>query len=519
MSTKLPSRCVARLLLAVATLTFTASSLAAQDQPAAFVHGFASDGSSWQAAASQISSDLRIQAYTPNLPWNLSYATQAGVLATALAGAGPNVITAGHSNGAIVSRFLNRDHGSPNDRIVSVGTPHLGTGLAYSALNGDIAFWGARVAGRIGTTINVYSYWELAAGIESPWDLAWFAFHGLGIAFQYLSSDLADLGYASPGMGIQVPVLEEMVYNSSSLGTINDPTNLARESSAMFARVGIRIEIDSPRDLVFRVVDPVAPGSADDMAVYKDLATFAALAAFYYYDAYPVYAPHALPLRANRYMWLDLAAELDFVDVNYLNLMGALSSYVDSDLYYWYQNDGVVRSISQQYPGGTRQVLIANGPLHMEQKQNDRVIEELFATFEGDFGVPSRSQPPPPPPPSPPVLTAALEQAGPVYRPRLTWGAVPSATSYRVYRRLKQGGVEGTWHLWQEVTTTTLLDITVVNQYLGGSPVGAIEYVGYHVKAVGASGESVQSQEHYFRPDGEAPQRVGGGVGLDVQQP
>ena len=62
-------------------------------------------------------------------------------------------------------------------------------------------------------------------------------------------------------------------------------------------------------------------------------------------------------------------------------------------------------------------------------------------------------------------------------------------------------------------------DITVVSQYLGGSPAGAIEYVGYHVKAVGASGESVQSQEHYFRPDGEAPQRVGGGVGLDVQQP
>ncbi|HEY0972583.1 MAG TPA: hypothetical protein VGE02_16565 [Gemmatimonadales bacterium] len=473
--------------MAALALVVPASRSAGQDQPAAFVHGFFSDGSTWQSAATQLARDFQIQAYTPDLPWAQPYATQAGVLATYVSGIGQNIITAGHSNGAIVSRFLNRDHAAPNNRIVSVGTPHLGTGLAHSVLDGNLAFWGSRIAFRIASPLDYYSYWEVQAGVQSPWDHVWHAFDQVGGLFQNLGHAFAALGYVSPGLGSQIPVLQDMMIGSAALNAINSPSNLIRESSAMSARVGIQVTVGSPRDLVFRVVDPVVPGSANDYAFWKDVAAFAALGAFWHYEEYPLDAPFAFPLRSQRFQWPDLAAELDWVDVNYLSLIGALASYASSDAYSWYDNDGVVRTASQEYPGGTRQVLIQDGPLHMEQKQHAAVLEQLRLVFRNDFGVPPRTLLPAP------ILTASVEQVGLSKRPRLSWNPVPSATSYRIYRRLKQGGVESPWQLWREVTTTTSLDETMVTRYLGGNAAGASEYVGYHVRAVNSGHESVQS--------------------------
>ena len=88
---------------------------------------------------------------TPSTTWCKDYDTQAAQLQALIdpvLGTGSGLALVGHSNGGIVGRAFNRLT-QRNDRIISIGSPHLGAPLVTNYLNGTIRNFGVAMANAI----------------------------------------------------------------------------------------------------------------------------------------------------------------------------------------------------------------------------------------------------------------------------------------------------------------------------------------------------------------------------------
>ena len=105
-----------------------------------------------------------------------------------------------------------------------------------------------------------------------------------------------------------------------------------------------------------------------------------------------------------------------------------------------------------------------------------------------------------------PTITASLSTGN---RPRLTWAAVPMATSYRIWHRVTPT-LAPSWILWGTVAGTTYTDTqTPATSFYGYQtyPGGSTTAVGYYVEAVSASGvgSGVGAVYATFIPSGTPP--------------
>ena len=379
------------LIVACLAGTMVPTTAHPQDQNAAFIHGFNSNGASWQIAADRLRKSFKIVAQRPDLQWRQPYANQAADLDTRLLN--PTPLAMGHSNGGLILREWNRTYGR-NDRIASVGSLHQGAPLAESALNGNIYVYGGTLAYNISDAARYYTYWE-SQGID--WVIGYAVYQSLYNIFNFganFGNIMANFGFAAgAGTGAAIPVLYDMSpQRSAIISALNAQANLDREAQAMWARVGIQSTMSTPINQQFFTI---TPGNARLWARLRDIAWYGSIAAYEYYQYYIDYNdPYYYQLHGGAWRWAAAALAIEDMDAVWCFMNGTLRQYTRYGIYGYTiacdGSDGVVPTASQYYPNGTRQYSVYPGPTHMQEKQDDRVIAQMTATFRDDFRVPVR---------------------------------------------------------------------------------------------------------------------------------
>ena len=379
------------ILGAVMTSVCLSTPSQAQDQNAAFVHGFNSNGASWQLAADRLKKEFKIAPQRPDLQWYAPYASQAADLNNRLAN--PTLMTMGHSNGGLISRQWNRVY-NRNDRIATVGSLHQGAPLAESVLNGNIYVYGGTLAYSISDAVRYTTYWE-SQGVE--WVVGYVALQSLYNIFNFganFGQVMANNGFAlGTGTGVAVPVLYDMSpYRSVILPELNAQANLDHEALTMWARVGIASTMSTAINQQFYAL---TPGNAGRWSRIRDIAWAGSIAAYEYYQYFiSQNHPYYYQLHGGAWRWGVAALNIEDMDAVYCFMNGTLRQYVRFGIYGYIINcdgsDGVVPTASQYYPNGTRQYSVSPGPTHTMEKQDDRVIAQMRATFRDDFRIPAR---------------------------------------------------------------------------------------------------------------------------------
>ncbi|HMS02702.1 MAG TPA: hypothetical protein PKE51_06995 [Gemmatimonadaceae bacterium] len=368
----------------------TGATLEAQDQPAVFVHGLKSDGSTWSTVRPLVETELQITGTAPTLSWGQVYATQAANLHAALAGSG-NVIAVTHSNGGVLTRTYLTSNGSPRvNRHVSINSPHRGATLAASALNGQLTQWAADLFFSI---IDPFQYYYL----NDP------GFHG---AYQDWNPT-ASLVRQAPGnvhvhaavwgfvADVSAPVLWDMVPGSGQLDLQLSATALGAEAAVTSHRFSIASEVDlnlQPYALFWE-----NPGQLQQ---YVFALTIFADQAREYYETHPDFA-----LRQYAFLWANLVDQLATVPMRWSQLIGAFTGtgiafpgwlYFTAD-----PNDGVVPWPSSDYPGGTplyMDIGVYGNQPHTTNLTSPALASFLVYTLRQQLNVPDRTPVPPPVP-------------------------------------------------------------------------------------------------------------------------
>ena len=375
-------------LLTLGMALTVATPVRAQDSSVAFVHGFNSNGATWQLAADRLARDFRIRPHRPDLPWELPYANQAPKLENALPS--PTLMAVGHSNGGMVSRQWNRVY-ERNDRIATLGTPHRGGMLAENFLDGDVYRYGGHVASSISAPMRYYTpYWR--EDVENEYGRIFFG--ALERIFRFgenIGHHLATLGFAAgQGTGVLIPVYHDMSPERSEIiRQLNAPENITREQQAMFARVGIVSLMPSVNNIMFHTI---FPSNARSWITARSLSWASAMGAYEYYEyGLDPYNPHYQALHGGSALWLWAALMLQDMDAQWCALTGTLLYYQRyNEFDYEFEcepSDGIVSASSQRYPGGSRQRTVLNGPTHTREKTHPRVIDEIAATIREDFQI------------------------------------------------------------------------------------------------------------------------------------
>lgn len=381
-----PRRISNCILSAAITLVLCATGTGAQDVPTAFVHGLASSGGTWQVAADRLRNEFQIATYLPNLNWRNAFGSQAAELSAALpAGAS---IAVGHSNGSIVAREWNRQY-SANNRIVSVGALHQGAPLAASVLNGTSWYYAGSLFYGVGNAFNYYAwYWRATHSDNAFLYYALGAVRGMAYWGRYLPSALGTVGFTA---GAEA-VLNDMRPGSSFFATLNSSANLARESQAMVARVGISAEFPTPINAQFY---GLLPDYARQLAGLRALGWAWSVAAYYYYQYWIDWNhPYYYELHGGASLWAISAVRIMDIDAAWCHQIGTLGSYTRYGIVGYnlgcYASDAIVPVSSQQYPGFTAQRHVV-GPSHQRETRDSRVLAELEFTFSENFNVPRRT--------------------------------------------------------------------------------------------------------------------------------
>ena len=116
-----------RSVLICAALVSASPVFAQTPTPVVLVHGWNSDGTTWNSTAGLLSSTGNYSPYAVNLDWSESLYPQATVVASA-PGFGPSGVLVGHSQGGLVSRLASRS--GPVFGIITIGSPHNGAPIA-----------------------------------------------------------------------------------------------------------------------------------------------------------------------------------------------------------------------------------------------------------------------------------------------------------------------------------------------------------------------------------------------------
>lgn len=339
--------------------------------PVVFVHGLASNGSTWQVAAQRLQQDLNVTTTTPNLPSFDSFENQANALITDEAGLASNAVAIGHSNGGTVSRMANID-GRPWAGIITVATPHYGSVLAQNAIDG-VVFEEARfLIESIATPFQIYSDLD-------PDNFGWTI---AGDAANWATDVAEQLPYAAAAFGYWADntVLTEMVPGSPFLTqTVNSNANLNREAAAVPQRLYVASTIEYSWGEPWHAL---SPGSWQSITEYWYGAAAELEFAGDYYDNYDnVDDPYYWEKVEYAYYWYIAADAMIFTDQNWCGIIGAVNNY-----FICTPNDGIVPTGGQVYPGATGGVTIV-GPSHFEETSDDQVYQNLNNFLRTRFNV------------------------------------------------------------------------------------------------------------------------------------
>lgn len=351
----------------------------AQDRPAVFIHGLASNGGDWIDASTRLRLQVAITPEIPTMGWRKTYADQAQELQTqdATRNLPGTTLAIGHSNGGVVAREWSKSR--PLTAVVTVGTPHRGAPLVQ-----NFAHWHG---------FNLISRLLLSESIEAftsstPWQ--WVleaAFSAVNWLAAFSVDSVVHLGVML-GLDAALPVANQMVPSSSYLASLNSSANLARESGALTGRIGIA---SIARNYYYAgVARAVAPASADEIAY----AMYASAALLDFWGAYVLTQadPSDAAAMGQAFALLDLAGQILSIDPVYC------ASVSRADRSACVDNDGVLPVDTQLYPGGLNLLMGQNndGPAHTQEKQmSDAALYEALVTH---LHIPRRADEPPPPP-------------------------------------------------------------------------------------------------------------------------
>lgn len=364
---------------AICALAALASAAAAQRQPVMLVHGFNSDGASWQYVATRLEAEFPVVTASPDLPGDQPFAEQTDKLRQALLGRQypDTTILIGHSNGGLVSRNLYAT-GRPLRGVMTVGTLHRGAKLADHVHDGTISAWGTGIAA---SAILPWRYYEMLPFGMDDWYANYLGYNAVGVTVA--------IGAALPvvvaGVGATGnPVLDDMKPGSSFLTTggtrhgyagLNNDANLARERSLL--RVSIEGRTLEPEYGIFW--QGVRPEHASELAaITYNTANLLELVYFYYATYWDPSDPWMWEKRSGAFLWTLPMLELFVLDPFWCYAIGAWSRGCEP-------SDGVVPVTSQTWPGADVTHLGANGVAHQQMKQSaavfTRVAEGMTTTF------------------------------------------------------------------------------------------------------------------------------------------
>ena len=216
-------------LVTILSLLAPASSpLRAQDQDAVFVHGGASNGATWAAAAQRLAADLQIRQHIAELTWQNQMQSQAAQLQGQFGGLPASTIAVGHSNGGVASREWSRIH--PLSGIATIGTPHWGMPVWTHALDFvNFNMLGFDLMYGVYDAFNVdYDEWWWVLAAAEGW-----------IAFTYDVARWSIVHFAGTvGFTGGMPMIPQMAPGSLYLtGDLNGQGNLGREASQIPNRI------------------------------------------------------------------------------------------------------------------------------------------------------------------------------------------------------------------------------------------------------------------------------------------
>jgi pimeloyl-ACP methyl ester carboxylesterase len=339
------------------------------EQPAVFVHGFRSEGSTWAQAADRLARDYVARASRPTLDWRQRFATQASALRSATSSSSlfpDTTILIGHSNGGLVSREANRQS-RPAKGIITVGTLHQGAPIAANI--NVVGSWGN----------NVYYF-----NARPVWHYAWF-WDWVSWYASWYSRQMAYVGASMFGattyIGIDPnqPVLGDMVPGSYFLtNSVNSAANLSREAAQLRQRVGIGSRTYDNLGIMWSGLVP------DNWSYFTGLqysAIWWQVFAFeYYYSYWNWWDPDYWWKWTGSWLWLDAASVNLAIDPVWCVLLGAWSTNGCT------ANDGIVPLSSQRYPGTGAKNYDIVGPAHQEETRSPRFYDDaLRFTMDNDF--------------------------------------------------------------------------------------------------------------------------------------
>jgi pimeloyl-ACP methyl ester carboxylesterase len=372
------------------------SPAAAQDRPAVFIHGLASNSHTWDQAVSRLTPLLAMQPFQVDLDWRALYETQAGQLQQQLGGLPGDVVAVGHSNGGVIARQWSRSRSVGS--IITLASPNQGTPFVdhlfeWFTFLDDVLNRMANVSAAFSVTSQDIWWWLPDRWLES--------FHFATDVWNTAGNGLFSLGF-----DFKLPVMPEMRVFSSYMSNLNSQSNRDREALSVTNRVAL-LNVARDFDLggPFRVVAPdnyvgwhntilIAGVSLDVLASYiRIMADVQDQAAF------------------------DLADQVSSVAEWFLQFEDVWCLTVSDPSPYplgrCYEHDGIVPAWSQYYDSPRLAYLLRNeGPIHTgETSESDEQLYQALTTVAGiakrdpasppPTDDPPPSGTPPPPPPSP----------------------------------------------------------------------------------------------------------------------
>ncbi len=382
---------MARHMLLALVLTALAQPAIAQDRLTVFLHGFNSNAASWAATASRLQARLHIVAAVPELPWHLPYDSQATALnnAATAAGAPPNMVVVGHSNGGLVARQLSTKRGV--NGIVTLGSPHQGAPLARN-IAGIVAHY-ANIGDKLGLLLYMVGARNGTNQFTGIWNSPGMAFirtgiQNLGLALTYTMHSLQ----RSVLPVVTAPVLADMTPGSAALGALNSASNLSREAVAVPHRVGL---VFAARD--WWIGAPFVAGAPE----YQYSGDAAVRAGIHYLSLIAGYftPPNFLPTDAVANT-INAQARSIISDLILFNSSWCYASTGAADCSI--SSDGVVTTESQYFPGTSANVGYY-GPSHTREK--DESEQHVFEALRNRLGIRARGEPGGGTPGGPPAST------------------------------------------------------------------------------------------------------------------
>jgi pimeloyl-ACP methyl ester carboxylesterase len=385
----LPALCLA--------VTLAASSIAtAQDRPAVFIHGLASNSHTWDHAVSQLAPLLAIQPYQVDLDWRAFYETQAAQLQQQIGSVPANVIAVGHSNGGVIARQWSRtrDLGS----LITLASPNQGAPFVdhlfeWFTFLDDVLNRMANVSAAFSVTSHDVWWW-----VPDRWlDI----FHFATDVWNTAGNGLFSLGF-----DYKLPVMPEMRVFSSYMSNLNSQANRDREAAAVTNRVAL-LNVAHDFDLggPFRVVAP------NNYVAWHNTIVVAGVGLDILAETIRISAD------VQDQAAFDLADQLSSVAEWFLQFEDVWCLTVSDPSPYplakCYEHDGIVPAWSQTYDTPRLQYLLrSDGPIHTgETSESDDQLYQAFTTVAGVAQRDPASPPPgvnPPPSSDPPPSTDPL---------------------------------------------------------------------------------------------------------------